>query len=581
MAEFFQALVRSGVSEVCISPGSRSTPLAVAAHRTPGLHTRVILDERSAAFFALGLARQSQRAVALICTSGSAAANYLPAVVEAHHARVPLLILTADRPPELRDWGAGQTIDQVGLYGSTVRLFVDVPPPEEGRAPLRYAGALARRAVAEAQKGPAGPVHLNFPLREPLAPPNEEARLEPPSPGSSRMSAPVAAPLRSPDPLALEALLARIGTCERGVISCGPLSPGSAQQDAVVRLSRRLGWPILADPLSQQRRGPQVESASVLAHSDLWLRDEDVAAAFSPDLVLRFGDSPVSKALRKTFLKRPPAHWILIDPDGVFHDPDHIATDVLCADPLALCEAWLEQLGPASDPSSESGYAATWKRVDEAVAGALAEWSASSETLFEPHVVDVLARALPADSTLFVSNSMPIRDLDAFLPVDSRPLTLLGQRGASGIDGLVSGAAGASAAGEGPVLLLSGDLALLHDAGGFLTARDHALSLVVLVIQNDGGGIFSFLPIAEQGSRVDFERLFRTPHGIDLSRLAHLYDAGFTRVETQESLEAQLRQSMVEPGVHVIEVPVDRDANLEAFREAIALASAVARKALG
>ena len=211
MAEFFEALVRSGVSEVCISPGSRSTPLAVAAHRTPGLQTRVILDERSAAFFALGLARQSQRAVALICTSGSAAANYLPAVVEAHHARVPLLILTADRPPELRDWGAGQTIDQVGLYGSTVRLFVDVPPPEEGRAPLRYAGALARRSVAEAQKGPAGPVHLNFPLREPLAPPNEEARLEPPSPGSSRTSAPVAAPLRSPDPLALEALLARVG----------------------------------------------------------------------------------------------------------------------------------------------------------------------------------------------------------------------------------------------------------------------------------------------------------------------------------------------------------------------------------
>ena len=218
--------------------------------------------------------------------------------------------------------------------------------------------------------------------------------------------------------------------------------------------------------------------------------------------------------------------------------------------------------------------------VDEAVASALKEWSASATSLFEPHVVDLLSEALPSDATLFVSNSMPIRDLDAFLPASPRPLNLLGQRGASGIDGLVSGAAGAAAAGQGPVLLFAGDLAVLHDAGGLLAARDHALSLVVLVVQNDGGGIFSFLPIAQQGASVDFEKLFRTPHGLDLSGLARFYEVGFKCIKDRETLKSELHQSLATPGVHLIEVPVDRDDNIEAFREAVALAGSVARKEL-
>ena len=578
MSDFFAALVRCGVSEVCVSPGSRSTPLAVAAQRTQGLETRVILDERSAAFFALGIGRQSQTPAVLICTSGTAAANYHPAVIEAHHARVPLLVLTADRPPELRDWGAGQTIDQVGLYGSSVRLFVDVPPPEPGPAPLRYAAALARRAVAQAQCGPAGPVHLNFPLREPLEPPADFTPRT--ADTDDRVTQAVAPPLREPDPRALDALLSRLQGVERGVISCGPLPRDPELASALARLSSALGWPILADPLSQQRRGPQVEAAVVLAHSDLWLRDESVAEAFAPDAVLRLGDSPVSKTLRKGFLKRPPAHWIAVDPDGVFHDPDHMATDVLRADPLPLCKAWLDDLDSAAGEPAPSGYARTWQKVDEAVASALKDWSGSAPALFEPHLVEILSEVLTADATLFVSNSMPIRDLDAFLPADPRPLHLLGQRGASGIDGLVSGAAGASVAGEGPVLLLTGDLAVLHDAGGLLAARDHASSLVVLVIQNDGGGIFSFLPIAQQGENVDFEKLFRTPHGLDLSGLADFYQVGFKRAVDRETLMRELRAGLTTPGVHLIEVPVDRDANLDAFREGIALAGSVARKEL-
>ncbi|MFP8873164.1 MAG: 2-succinyl-5-enolpyruvyl-6-hydroxy-3-cyclohexene-1-carboxylic-acid synthase, partial [Myxococcota bacterium] len=260
MRHFFAALAQSGVAEVCISPGSRSTPLVVGAFRTPGLRTRPIIDERSAAFFALGLARQSQAPVALICTSGTAAANYLPAVVEAHHARVPLLVLTADRPPELRDWGAGQTVDQVGIYGAAVRRFVDVPPPVAGPAALRYASTLASRAVADALAGPAGPVHLNFPLREPLEPPPLTGKAERPRDGSRATAVRISAPLRAPDAAHLQALVARVRECERGIIACGPRMPDPAAEAAIAQLSERTGWPILADPTSQLRRGPHAEN---------------------------------------------------------------------------------------------------------------------------------------------------------------------------------------------------------------------------------------------------------------------------------------------------------------------------------
>lgn len=581
MAQFFESLVQSGVSEVCISPGSRSTPLAVSAFRTPNLNSRAILDERSAAFFALGLARQSQAPVALICTSGSAVANYLPAVIEAHHARIPLLVFSADRPPELRDWGAGQTIDQVGLYGTAVRLFVDVPPPVSGPAGLRYASALASRAVADATCGPAGPVHLNFPLREPLEPPEGFFWKGQGESGSNSIgTAAQSKPLRVPASAHLNSLVSRLSRFERGVISCGPLVDDPKLRAAIGRLATEMKWPIVADPTSQQRRGAHVETAPVLAHSDLWLRDESVVEAFRPDVVLRLGDSPVSKSLRKALLKNPPTDFVLVDPDGVFHDPDHLATEVVRADPLSVCEAWLLELDTAALKRSDSAYCETWEALDRAVARELKVWADSSSRFLEPQTVMVLSEALNSEVTLFVSNSMPVRDLDAFLFQDSKSLRVLSQRGASGIDGIVSGAAGASAAGEGAVVLFTGDLALLHDAGGMLTARDHAESLTIVVIQNDGGGIFSFLPISDQGDSVGFEEFFRTPHGLKLEDLARFYGAHFYRAEQAQTLASALAQTVGAPGVHLIEVPVDRDENLKCFREAVSLACTVARDTL-
>ena len=398
---FFEELVRSGVRDVCISPGSRSTPLVAAAHAQPGLRCRPVLDERSAAFFALGLARQSGAPVALVCTSGTAAANYLPAIVEAHAARVPLLVLTADRPPELREWGAGQTIDQVGLYGPYVRRFVELPLPEGGVRALRYVRSLACRAVADARGGPSGPVHLNWPFREPLDPGEPGPALAAPgamaAEGRNAAWTSVAPGISLASAEELDALLEISRQHERGLLVCGPLVPDARLSGAIARLARLTGWPVVADPLSQLRRGPHVDGTPILAHADLLLRDEEIARAWAPDVVVRFGDSPVSKALRLALEARPPEHLVLVDPDPVWHDPSHLASRVVVADPALLCEAWGEAWEAAEGTGRASEYTRQCVAADGRAARALAAVLADDSPLLEPEAVRELADALPPD----------------------------------------------------------------------------------------------------------------------------------------------------------------------------------------
>ena len=581
-AAFFDALAESGVRDVCVSPGSRSTPLVVAAHAHPQLRCRPILDERSAGFFALGLARQSGHPVALICTSGTAAANYLPAVVEAHAARIPLVLLTADRPPELRDCGAGQTIDQVGIYGGYVRSFVELPVPTGGARALGYARAVASRAVADARGGPAGPVHLNWPLREPLEPVVDPG--EPAAAGSSAGADPAAAAVvtvtsapAAPPSEEIDVLLEIAQTYERGLVVCGPLAPDAERSAAIAEFARLTGWPIFADPTSQLRRGPHVDTAPVLAHADLLLRDPRIAGDWAPDVVVRLGDSPVSKSLRLALESHPPKHLVLVDPDRVGHDPSHLASRILVADPGALCEAWARAWRDAGWEARVSEYTRQCLGDDGRAADALSAALADESELLEPRAVRELAESLPPDATLYVSNSMPIRDLDAFLPGSNRPLRILGHRGASGIDGLVSAAAGAAAADRGPVVLLIGDLALLHDVGGLRLVRDLPQGLTVVVLNNDGGGIFSFLPIADHGEAVGFEDLFRTPHGLNLADLAPLHGASFARVRNVADYRKALATARDQSGLRLIEVPVDRDRNVKGFRALAALAVTAAR----
>ncbi len=581
-AALFEEFVASGVGHVCVCPGSRSAPLAVSAARARDLRVWVHLDERAAAFFALGLARAERAPVALVCSSGTAAANFLPAVVEAYHGRVPLLVLTADRPQEVRGWGAAQTIDQVGLFGSHVRWFSEASPPERNAAGLRHARALACRAVATAMGPPPGPVHLNLPFREPLDPSPDPSDAAGPglegdwAPGG-RESGPYTRSWRCsppPSPDLVSHLLEGPLRARRGVIVCGPGDGDPALPDAVARLGRAAGWPVLAESTSQIRCGPHTRGAPILASFDAILRNREFALAHPPDLVLRIGAPPTSKAFQQWLELHPSSRLVMLDPDRTWSDPDHLASEVIDADPVHLCDSLERRLQAAAVPSRLPSLARGVELRREASAagggkpvGKPAGSRGRRTRLLAPQVVAVLAEALPDGATLFVSNSMAVRDLDAFLPVSTRRIRVLANRGANGIDGIVSSALGAAAAASGPLFLLSGDLAFLHDAGGLFAAHQHGIRATLVVVNDDGGGIFSLLPIAAHGEDVDFERLFTVPHGIDLAAVAGAYGLRHQRVTTGLELSQALEHSQASAGTQVIEVAVDRRENLALYRE--------------
>jgi len=585
-AALFEEFARAGVRHVCVCPGSRSAILALAAAEEPALECSVHADERSAAFFALGLAKVSRRPVALVCTSGTAAANFHPAVIEARYAHVPLLVLTADRPPELREWGAGQTIDQVRLYGSAARWFAETPLPEPTRAALRHARALAARAVAEAIGPPAGPVHLNVPLREPLSPLRDESSaanalrsaLDPGTRGRSGAPYTLARlPLQAPNPQDVATLVRQTNELEEGVIVCGPMDARPELAEAVARLARTLGWPLIAEPASQLRRGVHVTGTPIVAHADLLLREPSFAARSAAEMLLRFGATPTSKALRLWLEAHPPRHVVHVDPEGLWHDASHLASQVVRCDPLALCEALDRQLAALAARREKSAYQQLWLDADYAAARAIERVLSSGPALLESLAVRQTVEFLPEGALLYVSNSMPVRDLDAVLPISGKSLRVLCNRGASGIDGLLSSALGAAAGGEGPVALLTGDLAFLHDVGALATVRRLGLPLVIVVLDNGGGGIFSFLPIARAAPPETFEALFHTPHGVSLGPLVEGFGLRHTRVTSVETLRAELERAFARGGPSVVEVPIDRERNVVQHRAL----EAVVRVAVG
>ena len=578
---FVDELARSGVRHVCIAPGSRSTPLALLVARHPVLQAWMHLDERAAAFFALGMARRLGEPVAVLCTSGTAAANFLPAVVEARAAGVPLLVLTADRPPELRDVGAAQTIDQNRLFGAHAKWFVDVAVPEATPEMLRYARTLAGRSAALAAAVPAGPVHLNFPLREPLIPVPAEAPAGMSDAdalawhgrphGAPWVAVSDAAPAPAAD--AVRRVAALLRGARRPMIVCGP-QPDEALAAPLAALGRTIGAPLLADPLSQVRWGSH-ERAVVIDRYDAVLRHEATAAMLAPDVVLRVGALPTSKPLLQ-FLQAGSAQHIVVEP-ARWTDPSLSAAMMIHADPAALCEALLGEIGAfAGVSTAPASWLAQWQDADATAASALAAYCDGLAEPFEGRVLADVASLVPAGGTLFVSSSMPVRDLDAFGRGDARLLRVLANRGANGIDGVVSSALGAAAASrtrsDGPVVLVIGDLALHHDLNGLVAARLHDLDATIVVINNDGGGIFSFLPQAGQATH--FEALFGTPHGLTFAPLAALYGARYARADTVEALRADVATGLAEPGLHLVEVRTDRERNVALHREAWAAVGA-------
>jgi 2-succinyl-5-enolpyruvyl-6-hydroxy-3-cyclohexene-1-carboxylate synthase len=550
-------LARAGVTDACLAPGSRSAPLALALAEHPGIAVHVHLDERSAAFFALGAAKRSGRPVVVVCTSGTAAANFHPAVLEADHARTPLLVLTADRPPELRGTGANQAADQLKLYGPAVRWFCEVGVPADDPAAGRYWRSLASRAWAEATGPPAGPVHLNLAFTDPLVPPPPARGLR--LPGEPAEGRPGGAPwtaapagVREAAPEDLAALAEAVRASPRGLLVAGwgvDLDPA-----AVDGFAAASGWPVLADPLSGARRGP-----GAISTYDGLLRAPRFAAGHRPDLVVRVGGAPTSKAL--TAWLDPSVPQVLVDPAAGWLDPGRGASLRLTADPSALlaaaAAALLEGRGPRPDPGP---WLEAWLDAErlarEAIDGLLEEWTEP----FEGRVARDLVAWMPDGGTLVVGSSMPVRDVDAFArPRDG--LRLLANRGLSGIDGFVATALGVAAAGDEPVAALCGDLTLLHDASSLLGTAGRPRGAVLVVCDNDGGGIFSFLPQARLPAEL-FEPLFGTPHGLDLAVLAAAARVPSRVVEKAADLLPALDAALAGGGTQLVLVRGDRAANL-------------------
>jgi 2-succinyl-5-enolpyruvyl-6-hydroxy-3-cyclohexene-1-carboxylate synthase len=556
---FVEELARSGVRHAVVSPGSRSTPLAVALWRQVEIEVSVIVDERSAAFFALGAAQATQAPVALLCTSGTAAANYHPAICEADESALPLVVLTADRPPELRGIGAGQTIDQVKLYGESVRWFCEVGTHEADDDGLLHYRSVACRAVAAARgETRQGPVHLNLPWREPLAPLAVEGAVTATDPLAleGRDGRPLTAVTSidlEPSAFLLDEVAGHIGDAIAGVIIAGrQLDP--ELREPLAHLARASGFPILAEPTSQLRCGPH-DRSYVVSTYDLLLRDEHFARSVVPDLVLRFGEMPTSKPLR-TWLAASGADQIAIDPYGDWNEPTNRATAILRADPTELAAGWATRLEKEEWPAPQR-----WLDAERAAREAL-ESALANDEVSEPALHHALGQAHRDGDLIYTASSMPIRDQETFLAAGEADVSFLCNRGANGIDGLISSGIGAAHASGKPTTIVTGDLGLLHDIGGLAALRDVATPVRIVVIDNDGGGIFGFLPQANALDSEEFEALLGTPRSIDVAKAAALFDLPHRRLESLSELPDALAA-----GTALIEVKTDRQLNVDIHRQ--------------
>ena len=585
-------LVAAGVNAVVVSPGSRSTPLTMAAARNDDCRVFSQLDERSAAYFALGRARRTGQVTPLICTSGTAAANYHPAVMEANNARVPLLALTADRPPELRDSGANQTADQEKLYGDAVRFYKDLPEPAPNERALRSLRTTVSRAVATSEGADSGPVHLNVPFKKPLEPTRVAGDVPTdldPSAEVGRDGPYVDVTPGAPEPGddELRLLANELSDVNRGLIVAGPADPPGLDAESITALSHATGFPIVADPLSGVRFGGHTRVAPVIGAYDAYLSDElagtlatgesverDSSDWDHPEAVLRLGASPTSKRLRK-YLAGTDADQYQVDPAGRWREAEFAATDLVVAEPSRLCARLSRLVSGGGDP----GWREQWERADR-IARRLHRRDAEptddvskSPAFQEGDALRAVADALPDPATLFVSNSMPVRDLDRFVSPSTKSVTALGNRGVSGIDGIVSSALGAGSATNDDLTLVIGDLALYHDTNGLLAIDRCDVDVTLVVINNDGGGIFHALPIEE--FEPEFTESFKTPHGIDFEPMADLHGLEYVRLDARpgavdaaggpdamvDDLTAAHNRARDANGSHLIEVRTDAEAS--------------------
>ncbi|MGC4071616.1 MAG: 2-succinyl-5-enolpyruvyl-6-hydroxy-3-cyclohexene-1-carboxylic-acid synthase [Nibricoccus sp.] len=540
-----ETLFRCGVRQAVCSPGSRSTPLTFALARHEGIEAIPVLDERSAAFFALGLAKQTRRAVVLVCTSGTAGANYFPAIIEAKESGVPVIVITADRPPEMRECASGQTIDQQKIFGSFVTWYHELAVPEPKLELLRYLRQTVAHACGRAMGmggSACGPVHLNAPFRDPLPPiENSSAKVL-----EGQIGGEFFAHLNA-EVLAVTRGAVQRATTTRGLIVAGAYAAenASAYAKALGDLARTLGWPVLVDVLSPARHVALPGVTRVSAY-DAILRNEKAARELMPRNVLCLGSWPTSKVLR-SWLEQTQAETLLVAPTETNRDALHGRTRQLALP--------VENLAAAAGGAQGAGYAQAWAKAEAAACVLLDGELGKTSELFEAKVAWLLARTLPAGTPLFVANSMPVRDLEYVWPATDRGTQVYFSRGANGIDGTLSTALGIAHGNEKPAVLLTGDLALLHDANGFLLRPKLRGSLTIVLINNEGGGIFNHLPVAQFNP--PFEEFFATPQQVDFAKLCGAHGVEHIAVRDWAQFEALTRQLPVS-GVRVLEIRTDR-----------------------
>ena len=529
-----------GARDVVLAPGSRSTPMALALAAEARLRLHVFHDERSASFAALGMAMANGVPTLLLCTSGTAAVNFHAAVVEASHAEVPLIVLTADRPPELQGVGAPQTIDQQRLFGVAVRSFVDVGVPDDERRDEWRRSAQRAWSAATAQRP--GPVHVNLPFREPL--------VGMPGDLPAREFESATRKVRALPTEQLSRLSIRLAG-RRGVIVAGVGAPSTS---ALARLADALAWPVLAEP----RSGARADHERFIRHADAFLRHEPTAKSLQPDVVVRFGAPHASKVIA-TWLRDSDAELVVVSESPFLIDPDRRCAMHVVAAPDAVCD---DVAAVVAGRAATNDWLDEWAMAERTARAVIASMLDDEATLSEPGAARAMAASLPANASLVVSSSMPVRDLEWYAAATDH-LRVLANRGANGIDGVVSTAVGVALATQAPTGLLIGDIAFLHDSNGLVALRHRVADLRIVVVDNDGGGIFSFLPQRSTLEHERFEQLFGTPHGTDLAALARAHGLDVESVATTQQLKAALAKS----GPRVIVVRTNRDHNVQRHDE--------------
>jgi 2-succinyl-5-enolpyruvyl-6-hydroxy-3-cyclohexene-1-carboxylate synthase len=560
---FVKELVSCGVKYACISPGSRNTPITYAIANNQQIKSFVHIDERSCSFFALGLAKSSDSPVILVSTSGTATAEFYPAIIEAYQQRVPLIVCTADRPPELLDCGENQTINQNNLYRNHIRWFVDVGVPEISKKRIFHIKNIARKSYYESLIRSKGPVHLNFPFRKPFEPEtytdevdNEiiEIAEKPYSEKNSISSREERNILSELTTLWNEKwfveIFNHISNFEKGIIVVGPENYNSLFHKKCKLLAEKLGYPIFADGASQLRFGKN-NKENVLSNFEAVLKIKSFVQKHNPDIIIQFGRTPTSNALN-SFLEKCDSLRYIINEYGDWFDPSNKATAAIACKPYIFCEKLLELLDTDKNSNRESEWLNEFLASEKFSTMIKEEIISNSQFPSEPRIIKELLDIMPENSNLMISNSMPIRDFDYFAYKTDKDIKIFNNRGASGIDGINSTAFGIAAESKKTTVLLTGDLAFYHDMNGLLAANKYSIPLIIILINNNGGGIFEVLPISKYKNI--FDEFFITPHNLNFELFVNGYKGFYKQVESWDDLKNNFNKSIADNSFSVLEI---------------------------